>query len=252
MKKSSAIQVIDRMAALLDAIASYEKPVSLKFLSADTGLHTATTHRILSSLMIQGFVQRDDKSNYRLGHKLIELGCSASAHFDIREEALHILQNLRDKVDETANLTVRKGDKVVYVERAVNNRMMRVEQVIGSHAPLHVTAVGKLMLADEGDAAIDDYINRIGLSELTKHTLTDKAQFKAELKQAHEQAYALDNEEAEIGVGCIGVLVRNLKGKVVAGLSVSAPIERRSDEWIPIVIAAAKKLSIRIGDRETI
>ncbi|MFK5985415.1 MAG: IclR family transcriptional regulator [Pseudomonadota bacterium] len=249
-KKSSSIQVIDRMAKLLDAISRYDDSASLKFLSADTDLHPATAHRILASLIEQGFVERNETGYYRLGYKLMELGCGVNSRLDVKEEALEILQNLRDELGETANLTIRKGDQVVYVERAIANRIMRVEQVIGSHAPLHVTAVGKLMLANEGEKSIDAYVKRTGLPGFTKNTLTKIEPFKAELKTAFKQGYTFDNEEAEIGVGCIGVLVRNSSGKIVAGLSVSAPIERRQDDWIPIVVEAADKLSTRLGYRK--
>ncbi len=248
--KSYSIQVIERMSRLLDAIAAYDEATSLKFLSADTDLHPSTAYRILNSMIEHDFVERNEIGNYRLGNKLMELGCRVNSHLDVRDEALEILQSLRDDLKETTNLTMRKGDQVVYVERAISNRMMRVEQVIGSRAPLHVTAVGKLMLANDGDTAIEDYVKRTGLPGFTKNTLTDIKQFKAELHLALEQGFALDNEEAEIGVGCIGTLVRNSAGKVVAGLSVSAPIERRSNDWIPKVIKAAEKLSTQLGYRK--
>lgn len=246
---TSSIQVIDRLSLLLDAIAKYDEPVSLKFLSADTGLHPATVHRILSSLALHGFVEKSSSGNYALGYKLLELGSRMNTDIDIQAQSSEILQMLRDQVEETANLTIRKNDHVVYVERAVTTKIMRVEQVIGSDAPLHVTAVGKLMLAEDGHEAIYDYINRTGLHSYTKNTLSDPDDFINELAVVKTQGYAFDNEEAEIGVGCIGAIVRNAKGEVVAGLSVSAPIERRKDEWVEYVVEAANKLSARLGYR---
>ena len=65
--------------------------------------------------------------------------------------------------------------------------------------------------------------------------------------EAHEAGYALDNEEAEAGVGCIGALVRDASGRAVAGLSVSAPIERRRDAWIDLVKQAGEDVSRRLG-----
>jgi hypothetical protein len=84
----------------------------------------------------------------------------------VRAAARPEMEWLRDQVGETVNLTVRQGDEMVYVERVTPNRMMRVEQVVGSRAPLHVTAVGKLMLGEIGAAAIRDYAKRTRLPGL--------------------------------------------------------------------------------------
>lgn len=248
-KSPASIQVIDRMTHLLDAIANHDAAASLKRLAADTGLHPSTAYRILASMVANGFVERGESGDYRLGHKLMELGYRVDARLDIRHEAQEIMQRLRDDLGESVNLTIREGDQVVYVERAIANRMMRVEQLIGSRAPLHVTAVGKLMLATGGEQAIEAYAARTKLPGLTKNTLTDLGRLKAELRRDLAHGYALDNEEAELGVGCIGTLVLGSAGDVVAGLSISAPIERRRDDWIPEVMKAARELSARLGYR---
>ena len=153
---------------------------------------------------------------------------------DVRALARPVMEWLRDQVEETVNLTVRQGDEVVYVERVTPKRMMRVEQLIGSRAPLHVTAVGKLMLGSAGQAAVQDYAARTGLPAYTAHTLTRCEDLWRQASQDLAAGYALDNEEAEIGVGCIGALLRDPAGEPLAGLSISAPIERRRDAWIPL------------------
>jgi DNA-binding IclR family transcriptional regulator len=157
------------------------------------------------------------------------------------------MEALRSELGETVNLTVREGDEVVYIERAVPARMMRVEQVVGSRAPLHVTAVGKLFLAEGGEKACRQYAKRTGLPRYTPNTLTQPARLWAAAEEVSREGYALDNEEAELGVACIGVPIRDASGKMVAGLSVSAPRERRQIAWIPRVRAAGAELSARLG-----
>lgn len=247
-EKKPSIQVLARAGLLLDAIADQNgEAVSLKVLSAEAGLHPSTALRILSSLVDIGFVQRNEAGRYALGVKLRQLGCQVRVSGDLRSEAKGVMEWLRDKVGETVNLTVREGDEVVYVERSTVSRMMKVEQVIGSRAPLHVTAVGKLMLGEDGDQAVRDYAARTGLPRYTLNTHTDMESLKDDIDLSVALGYALDNEEAEIGVGCIGVLVRDVRGIPVAGLSLSAPIERRQDEWISLVQEAGKRLSERLG-----
>lgn len=245
--KSGSIQVIERMATLLDAISDNGGVASLKILSAETGLHPSTAFRILASLMEQGYVERDESGHYMLGARLLQLGARVHAHLDVRKEARRVMDWLRNEIDETVNLTQREGDEIIYVERATSNRIMRVEQVIGSHAPLHVTAVGKLMLAEGGEQGCRAYAERTGLPAYTDNTITEVDKLVETSLSYAASGYALDNEEAEPGVGCIGVLVRDSHGSVVAGISISAPIERRRDEWVPLVKEAGRRLSERLG-----
>jgi DNA-binding IclR family transcriptional regulator len=244
---TTAIQVLDRAVSLLDALSHYSEPVPLKFLTADTGLHASTAFRILQALVAHGFVERTESGNYMLGTRLLQLGHRVRAGTDVRREARAVMEWLRDQVDESVNLTLREGDEVVYVERVTPARSIRVEQVIGAHAPLHVTAVGKLMLGEMDEADLKGYAKRTGLERYTKNTLTDLETLKVEARKDVAQGYALDDEEAELGVGCIGVLIRDGGGHVVAGLSVSAPIDRRRDEWVPLVQEAGRKISARLG-----
>lgn len=246
-RSSTSIQVIDRSAQLLDCIAASEDPLSLKILAADTGLHPSTAFRILGALTGVGLVERDSAGHYMLGRKLLQLAGRVKRGVDIRKEAIDTMLSLRDRLGETVNLTVREGDEVIYIERVTPQRMMRVEQVIGSRAPLHVTAVGKLMLAELGDAFLNAYAARTGLPAYTRHTLNSIDALRKEVHAGTANGYALDNEEAEEGVGCIGVLVHDSSGAVVAGLSVSAPIERRRDAWIALVRQAGEAISARLG-----
>lgn len=247
MSNKSSIQVIDRMASLLNILARYDDAVSLKILSAESELHPSTTFRILSSLIEHQIVDRDEAGLYRLGIKLLHLGSHVRQRIGLRQQAIPIMSKLRDELGETVNLTIRENDEIVYVERAISSQMMRVEQVIGSRAPLHVTAIGKLMLAESGEEACREYAERTGLPAYTENTNTDIDTLIKNTKQAQRNGFAYDDQEAEMGVGCIGVLIYNNTGEVAGGLSISAPIERRKEEWVPMVIEAGKRLSESLG-----
>jgi len=111
---------------------------------------------------------------------------------------------------------------------------------------LHVTAVGKLMLNELGNEFIQAYIKRTGLKPYTQHTLSSLDGLNENLHESSAQGFAYDNEEAEIGVGCIGVLIHNTASEVIGGLSISAPIERRKAEWASLLKNAAKEISERL------
>lgn len=244
---TSSIQVIDRVTALLEAITAHSEPATLKFLSAETRLHPSTAFRILNALASHGLVERTSAGRYALGVKLLHFGSHVHGKVDLLREAKPIMEWLCAQAEETVNLTVREGDEVVYVERVSPNRMMRVEQVIGSRAPLHVTAVGKLFLAEGGEKACREYARRTGLPRYTPNTLTQVTKLWPQIANTHKQGFALDNEEAEQGVSCIGVPVRDAHGTMVAGMSISAPRERRQQSWVALIKKAGADLSSRLG-----
>lgn len=241
------IQVIDRAVSILEAMARYPRAVKLKIICAETGLHPSTVHRILHSLIDNGLVDRNPEGEYRLGQKFSQLSLGMHSEIDLRAVARPHMEALRDKVDETVNLTIREGDVLVYFEKATPNRMMHVNQLIGSRAPLHVTAVGKLMLGLGGEAAIAGYAKRTNLPAYTRNTLSSMEKLKPVCLEAVERGYSFDDEEAEIGVGCIGVPIYDQSGHVCAGLSISAPIERRREEWISTLQQTGQAISSQLG-----
>ena len=249
LPEKSSIQVIDRMSSLLDAVSRYPEPVSLKVLTAETGLHSSTAFRILDSMLANGFVERDSSGKYQLGRKLLRLGSRVRAQSDVRQIALPVMAHLRDRLGESINLTIREGDEVVYIEKATPNRMMHVQQLVGSRAPLHVTAVGKLMLALSGEEECRSYAARTNLPAYTRNTINDLSKLLREADTIRDQGYALDDEEAEIGVGCIGTLIFDGSDNIVAGLSVSAPIDRRKLDWVDDIMQGAHEISEQLGYR---
>ncbi len=244
----SSIQVIDRMMNLLAALARHPGPANLKQLAAETRLHPSTAHRILAVMVDNRVVDRIEPGTYRLGIRLLELGNLVRLRLDVRQEALPHMQRLHEELREPVNLSVRQGDEVVYVERVSSRSpMMRVVQNVGARAPLHVTAVGKVFLAEEGADAGRAYAQRTGLARLTDFTLADPALLDGELAQVRAQGFAVDREEAEKGVSCIGAGIRDDDGQLVAGLSVSAPSDRLDPSWSGRVRETAERISRALG-----
>ena len=249
-ESKNSIQVIERMTRLLDALAAHPETATLKQLAQETGLHPSTAHRILTALVHDRLAERIDQGNYRLGIRLLELGNLVKARISVREHALPFMRQLHAATAEAVNLSVRHDDEIVYVERTSAGRaMMRVVNIVGARAPLHITAVGKLFLMDDGPDGLLAYAERTGRPAYTRNTLTSVAALEKELDRIRKQGYALDNEEAELGVRCIGAAVRDDTGALVAGLSVSAPAERMKTAWAGLVRDTAQKISRSIGYR---
>src|SRR5262245_2089484 len=246
----NSIQVIERMTRLLEGLARHAQPVALKTLAQASGLHPSTAHRILGALVHDRLVERADQGSYRLGIRLLELGNLVKSRITVREHALPYMRELHAATGEAVNLSVRREDEIVYVERTSSDRShMRVVNIIGARAPLHITAVGKLFLLEDGLEGLRTYSQRTHLPQFTRNTITSAGALERELERIRRSGYAVDNEEAELGVRCIGAGVRDDSGTLVAGLSVSAPAGRMRGAWAPLVRKTAENISRAIGYR---
>jgi DNA-binding IclR family transcriptional regulator len=244
----SAIQVIDRLVSLLDALAEKPEASSLKTLSQRTGLHPSTAHRILNDLVSARLVDRSEPGTYQLGIRLLELGNLVKARLNVRDAALGPMRELHRVTHQPVNLSIRQGDEIVYIERAVSERSgMQVVRAVGGRAPLHLTSVGKLFLAADDPRNVRAYATRTGLAGHTRNSLTEPAKLERELALVRARGYARDNEELELGVRCIAAGIRDDAGKLVAGLSISAPSDFLQDDWIDLLCRTAAQISQAIG-----
>src|SRR3954453_24008111 len=251
-EQKNPIQVIERMTRLLEVLAQHPEPLGLKQISQYTRLHPSTAHRILSAMSADRLVARVEPGSYRLGMRLLELGNLVKSRISVRELALPLMRDLHSQTAETANLSVRHDDEIVYVERTSSGRSaMRGVHVIGARASLHVAAAGKLFLLEDGFARLRDYAKRTGLAVHTKNTITNLQQLERELEGIQQQGWATDHEEAEIGVRCVAVGIRDDAGRLVAALSLSTPAERMKAHWGPLVKETADRVSSTIGHRPT-
>jgi DNA-binding IclR family transcriptional regulator len=244
----TSIQVIERMMSLLDALAGYPDPVSLKELSLATGLHPSTAHRILNDMVAKRFVDRTEPGAYRLGMRLLELGNIVKSRLNVREAALPYMQSLHRKTQQTVNLSVRQGDEIVYIDRAFSERSgMQVVRAIGGRGPLHLTSTGKLFLSVDDPKLVRSYATRTGLAGHNKNSITELSKLERELSLVRSRGYARDNEELELGVRCMAAGIRDDAGRLIAGLSISAPADRLKDEWLDDLIATANDISSVLG-----
>jgi len=146
------------------------------------------------------------------------------------------------------NLSVRQGDEIVYIERVYSERSgMQVVRAIGGRAPLHLTSVGKLFLAQDDITRVRAYATRTGLSGHTKNSITEASRLDRELANVRANGWARDDEELELGVRCMAAGVLDDQGRLVAGLSISSPSDRLQETWLDKVRATAAAISKALG-----
>jgi len=248
--KKPTIQVLERAFDLLEVLASFPDPVSLKVIAERSGLHPSTAHRILNDLTIGRFVDRPEAGSYRLGMRLLELGNLVKARLDVRDAALAPMRELHKLTHQPVNLSMRQGDEIVYIERAYSERSgMQVVRAIGGRAPLHLTSVGKLFLANDDPQRVRAYAARTGLAGHTRNSITELPALERELTRVNQQGTARDDEELELGVRCMAAGIRDDQGHLVAGLSISAPADRLEESWMERLKSTAAQISAALGYR---
>jgi DNA-binding IclR family transcriptional regulator len=230
------IQVLERAFALLDLLAGADEALSLKQISERSGLHPSTAHRILNDLTIGRYVERPQAGNL------------VKERLDVREAALAPMRELHKLTHQAVNLSLRQADEIVYIERAYSERSgMQVVRTVGGRAPLHLTSVGKLFLAQDDPARVRAYTTRTGLAGHTRNSITDLARLERELALVRQMGHARDDEELELGVRCVAAGIYDDQGKLVAGLSISAPADRLEDSWTERVRNTAAQISGALG-----
>ena len=240
---ASGVQSLDRALQLLEQLADAGGSMRLAELEAATGLPLPTIHRLIRSLVHNGYVRQEPSRRYALGPRLIRLGESAGRA--LGSWAVPRLTALVTEIGETANMAVLEGDAVVYVAQAPSAHSMRMFTEVGRRVPAHCTGVGKALLSQLTDEKVLALLRRTGMPAQTPRTHTDPTAMLSELSEIREQGWAIDDAEQEIGVRCIAVPL--LGAPALAALSVSGPSGRitmgRVAQIAPVLQIAATELA---------
>jgi len=255
-RPSNLVQTLERASLILDILGQSPQGISIKDLSDRMHLPKGTTHRLLSSLSYFGYVRQDQNTkNYSLGFKLVELGNLLLGQLDLRREAEPFLRDLAERTKETVHLVILDGSEIVYLDKLETEPYtggLRMASRVGSRNPAHSCAVGKVLMAHLPAEALARMIEEKGLSKRTVNTITDFNQLKDHMALVRKQGYAIDDEENERGIRCVGAPIFNEAGRVVAAISVSGPAFRVTRKTVQEslkkeVVATAHRISRKLG-----
>ncbi|RJO69274.1 IclR family transcriptional regulator [Nocardia panacis] len=237
--------------ALTILVALGSDTQSLDQLAAHLGVHKSTVLRLLQTMESERFVTHDAQHRYALGSRLFELANQSLEHRDVRALARPHLAQLNSATGQTIHLATYESGDAVYIDKFDAIHSVRMYSRIGRPAPLHCTAVGKVLVAAQPRAEWRAIAERLDYHRFTERTIGSAADYLTELDKVLAQGYAEDHEEHESFVNCIGVPVRNGTGAVVAAISMSVPDMLLDHDQVlaalPQVRAAADAVSTELG-----
>jgi len=226
--KGTIIQSVERAVHILKCFED-SRELRIMDLSRMLGLHKSTISGLVNTLCHLNFLDKDEStSKYRLGTELFRLG--AMVDISLRNIVTPYLKEIVEKCQETANLLIPDGSNVLYVEKIESPHSMRICTEIGRSLPMHCTASGKAILAAMDSNEADELIDRMEFSRYTDKTILSKEELKAHLGKVRQMGFAIDNEEFEVGLICLGTAIRGQNGHPVGAMSVSGPIMRMDHE----------------------
>ncbi len=253
--QSPGTQALKRAFAVFNCFSQDVSESSLKEVSKTLSLPKATVHRILSALKYLDFIEQDEVTHkYRLGWRLFELGNCVDTLNLLKKKSRPYLEELCEKAKETVHLAVLRDRDVLYVDKIMGSHKMTMITSVGLRLPSHVGSLGKCLLAFLPEGELDRIIRSTKLRKFTEYTITDPKKLKEVLRKVRTNGFAIDNEEVEIGLTCVGVPIMDGSHKVVAAISISGPKARMHRDmmlqYTRIALEAAGKISYALGLRD--
>ena len=251
-KPNYPIKVLDKSLSVLELLLQKGSAMNMTEISEKLEIYPSTIHRILDTLKYRGYVEQNPHTQkYQLGLKALELGMAKLHQMNLVKEATPYLKELVNQCNETVHLGVLEEEEVLYLAKEESSHTIRMCSYVGKRAPLHCTALGKVLLAYLSAEERKKILGEKVLPRLTENTITDKRELEKELGKVREQGFALDREENEKDVRCVAAPIRNHQGEVIAALSISSPIFRidknTQNNLKEALIQTSREISKRLG-----
>lgn len=239
------IQSLARGLKILEIMADCEFGIGITELADQLGVDKSTASRLVQTLMKDGFVQKSsDGRAYALGPALVNLSRSVITRMPLREAAKPFLKGMVEVSGECSHLAIYAQGKALYIDQMESPSTLRVNVEVGQLAPLHCTALGKVLLA------FGNYPLPTEMESYTPKTITHVQDLQGELQAIREQGYAIDDEEFDRDVRCVAAPVFDFRDKLVGAIGISGPAARLSLQQIkklaPQIMDIARQLSDKL------
>jgi IclR family acetate operon transcriptional repressor len=245
------VVALERGIQVLEAVVEQGPEASLAEITARVGLPKTTVHRLLQTFVERGYVEARGDGRYRGGPRVLAVAGRIVEGVGYARLIEPILRELQDHTDETIHFGILSGLEAVYIAKLAGPRPYQMASQVGNPLQLHSTAIGKAILSYLPDDRRRSLIELIELSRRTHRTITTRRGMEEEARLTRERGYALDDEENEEGIRCVGVPVFDYSGQVIGGISISGPAFHLSLEdarsLVPALRAGGRRASEALG-----
>jgi len=250
-KQPDSVSSVLKVFGILQALGD-EREIGITELSQRVMMSKSTVYRFLQTMKSLGYVDQEGESEkYTLTLKLFELGAKALQNVDLIRSADIQMREISRLTRETIHLGALDEDGIVYIHKIDSMYNLRMHSRIGRRNPLHSTAIGKVLMAWSEPGDVKALLAEMQFTRSTENTITDVPSLVKVLEKVREQGYGEDIEEQEQGLRCIAVPVFDRFGVVIAGLSISFPTIRFSQEskkdYVEMLHTAARNISEQLG-----
>ncbi len=219
------IQSVDRALKILK-LFKHDDLLGISEISRKLDLPKGTVHGLVKTLERNGFLKKSEENQrYSCGVEAFKLGMSVAVRMDLRRIASQRARILCDEVQESVHLAVLLDGMCVNIEQFSPDKQFLLIPQVGSAVPAHCTATGKALLSQLQPEQLEAVIRRTGLPRYTQYTVTDERQLQRYLQEVRDRGYAVSNQEALLGLSCVGAPIRDYTGKVAAAISVAGSTE---------------------------
>lgn len=236
---------------LLECFSIKEPRLTAGEIGSRLGLSTSTLYRYLTAMETEGYLEREaDTNRYVIGLRVVELAGIALSRMEVRRHGQVELDGLANALDMNANMSVLYHGDIFHLAFSVRTEVDRMYAVIGRRTPAHCTAMGKTLLAYLPREEAHGLIRTYGWRPLTDRSIRDFERLDAELDEIVRNGYSVDRGEVNPKVVCVAAPVRDMKGGVIAAVSVSSARERIEadfDRVVHTVMHHADRTSLRLG-----
>lgn len=239
------VSVASRLLAVLGSFDDDHRAMSLSAISRRAGLPLPTTHRLVAELTTWGGLVRRPSGEYAIGRRIWELALLAPTQTGLRQKAEPFLHDVYGATLATVHLAVRDGAEVLYLDRLAGTASVPIVSTVGSHLPMHGTAVGKVLLAHAPDDVVAEVMG--SLTRITPYTLVQPGLLRQQLARVRRNGYATTSEEMSLGASSVAVPVWR-GASVVASLGVVVPdLKRDRPRLVGVLQAAAQGIGRELG-----
>lgn len=250
--KTPTVPALERGLTILEVVAKSKNGYTFSQLTRQLDFPKSSIHSLLVTFERLGYLQRLESSGrYVAGLNLVRIATVASHGITLRQKAGPLLCELTQRTGLTAHIAIMENGEALLVAKVEPSGTMPVATWVGKRIDYHCTSLGKALIAWRREEEIDELVKERRMLRHNENTIASLTRLKQELMRTRQAGFAVDDEEEEIGMRCIGAPVLGVSGEVEAAVSVSGTVEQIRTEDVQrvgaLVQEAAFEMSRRLG-----